>query len=283
MADRNNDIGGDLLPFDIVGWYESQAASALTACAGVSDDIYRVTGDDIYVKSRAPYLGALWWGGSTIATLKYLEFRQPSLKVPYRFYPAGDLNSSIAAKDFVNLMAYPLPLYPDEKLNAFVQQSTNETKMIVAYLTSGEAKMSDVQNVEPTHVITGEADQTLTAGSWTTVTITWDQDLPIGRYAVVGMKVGSYISASWQFGFARLRYLPEEKDPMWRPGVPVRYLQGDKLGMAAIQSNIEYWYVERWPLMPEVSFRHDQMPNIEILSPAALTDHVVNLLLQKIE
>lgn len=271
------------MPFDIVAWYESQAASALTACAGVADDIYRVSGDDIYVKSRNPFLGALIWAGSTIATLKYMEFRQPSLKVPYRFYEAGDLNSSIWSKDFINLLAHPLPLYPDEKLNAYVQQSTNEAKIIFAWLVSGSAKMADIENVAPTHVITGEADQTLTAGSWTTVAITWDQDLPIGRYAVVGMKVGSYISTGWSAGVARLKYLPEEDKPLWRPGVMIKYLQGDKLGLAAVQSNIEPIHFERWPLMPEVSFRHDQMPDIEICCAAAHTDHIVNLLLQKIE
>lgn len=274
------------MPFDVVAWYESQAASALTACAGVSDDIYRVSGDDIYVKSRASFLGGLVCGAPTQATHKYFELRQPSLKVPYRFYQFGDFDGTGAnqlAKSLQHLFAHPLPLYPDEKLNAYVQQSTNEAKIVFAWLVSGVAKLADIEAVEPTHVITGEVDQALTAGSWTTCAITWDQDLPIGRYAVVGMKVGSYKATGWYGGVARLRYLPEEDKPIWRPGVLIQNMTADKLGFQTYVEGFDNKNFMRWPLMPEVSFRHDQMPDIEICAGAANTDHVVNLILQKIE
>ena len=265
------------LPFDLVAWYESQAAAALTAVAAVSDPkVYRTSLDDLYVKNRAPFLAGSLCVAVTQATLKYYEFRQPSLKVPYRFYKGADANDPFIGEAFNNLLASPLPLYAGEKLNAYVQNATDEVDLIVAWLASGPAKLSDLENVRPTHSITGYNDGALTAGSWTDVAITWDQDLPKGRYAVVGMQVGSYLAAAPAYGVARLVLL----DSTWRPGVMVRAAEGDKLGVASISPSLLYG--ERWPLMREISFEYDQMPNLEMLCAAANTDHVVELLLQKI-
>ena len=265
------------MPFDLVAWYETQACAALTAVAAVSDpNNYHTSLDDLFVKDKAPWLAGSLCGAISQATLKYYEFRQPWLKVPYRFYKGGDLNDPFLAEAFNNLWASPLPLRAGEKLNAYVQNSTNEIDMIVAWLASGPAKLSDLENVRPTHSITGYNDGALTAGSWTDVEITWDQDLPSGRYAVVGMQVGSYLAAAVAYGVARLILL----DTTWRPGVIVRAAEADKLGVASISPSLMYG--ERWPLMREISFKHDQMPNLQMLCAAANTDHVVELLLQKV-
>lgn len=269
-------------PFDIVAYYESQACAALTAVAAVSDAVYQVSGDDLYCKPEAAFLGAYTYGAPTQATLKYGEVRQPSLKVPYRFYSHGDSNGTGAntlERALTNLFASPLPLYPDEKINAYVQNATNEAQMVFLWLVSGAAKTADIEAVDPTHVITGYADQALTAGSWTTCTLTWDQDLPIGRYAVVGMLVGSYKASGYAGGAARLILL----DTTWRPGVMINNMTADKLGFQNYEYGFDINQLQRWPLMQEISFRHDRMPNIEICAGAANTDHVINLLLQKIE
>ena len=265
------------MPFDIVAWYESQAAATLTAVAAVSDpNVYRTSLDDLYVKKRAPFLAGSLCAAVTQATLKYYEFRQPSLKVPYRFYKGAAINDAFIGEAFNNLFASPLPLYAGEKLNAYVQNATDEVDLIVAWLSNGAAKLSDLENVRPTHSITGYNDGALTVGSWTDVAITWDQDLPKGKYAVVGMQVGSYLAAAPAYGVARLALL----GCPWRPGVIVRAAEADKLGLASIGAALLYG--ERWPLMREISFEHDQLPNLEMLCAAANTDHVVELLLQKI-
>ena len=271
------------MPFDLVGWYESQACAALTAVAAVSDpDNYHTSLDDLFVKKEAAWLAGSLCGATTQATLKYYEFRQPSLKVPYRFYKGGDLNDPLLAEAFNNLWASPLPLYAGEKLNAYVQNATDELDMIVAWLASGPARLSDLENVRPTHSITGYNDGALTAGSWTDVAITWDQDLPKGRYAVIGMQVSSYLAAAVAYGVARLKLIGCN----WRPGVIVRAAEADKLGVASISPSLLYG--ERWPLMTggakgdQIAFEHDQMPNLEMLCAAANTDHVVELLLQKV-
>jgi len=64
------------MPFDLVAWYESQAAAALTAVAACTDDVYKVVDDDIYVKAEAPFLAGSLYAAITQATARYHEFRQ---------------------------------------------------------------------------------------------------------------------------------------------------------------------------------------------------------------
>jgi len=271
------------MPFDIVGFYESQACTALTKVAAVTDDVYRTAAtDDLYVKKRAPFLGGILAGnvtGGGASTMKYTEIRQPSLKVPYRTYKNAGLHSTIPERGLVNLFSCPVPLYPEEKLNVLVQNATNEVDMVVLWLVSGACKRAMQEAVAPTHMITGYCDQTLTAGSWTNCTMTWDQDLPKGRYAIVGMDGGSYVSGggNYPYTIARLKLL----DSTWRPGVIFNELWQDKTGLESCEIN-GFDCFRKWPLMSEISFAHDQMPNMECLSGHARTDHIVNLLLQKI-
>ena len=262
------------MPFDIVAWYESTQPTALSIINAVADDVYRVSDHDIYVKDRAPWLSGFMY--QAISTPKYSELRQPSLKVPYRFYRSYLLGSNTYGTAFYNFFAKPLPLYAGEKLNAYCMNATSEIQMIVAWLASGRARRADAENVRPTHNITGYCDQALTAGSWTTCVMTWDQDLPAGRYAVVGMTGGTYKSAAPTTGVARLKLL----DTTWRPGCGLNQTIGDKTQL--LHQGYSWQQGILWPLMREISFKHDQMPNIEILAGAANTDHIIELMLQKI-
>lgn len=271
------------MPFDVVAWYEDGAFAALgNITAALKDDIYKVETDDITVKKRAAFLAGLIVVSNDDKTLKYGEIRQPSLKIPYRSYMTGSYETAGAAGiagAMLNLFASPLPLYAGEKMNAAIFNSSTEPQLIVALLSSGRATKSAMENVNPTHLVTGHSTTTLVAGSWVKVPVTWDQSLPKGRYAVVGMRVGSWITGQTiGMGFARLTLL----DSTWRPGVANSWMWGQKL--AAWMGGAGFDTGHRWPLMREISFEHDEMPNMEILGVEyLLTQHVINLLLQKIQ
>lgn len=262
------------MPFDVVAWYESMQPTALAPIDAVEDDVYRTSGDDIYVKPRAPFLAGYMYQG--ISTPKYSELRQPSLKIPYRFYRSYLLGSNTYGTAFYNLFARPLPLYAGEKLQAHVMNATSEIQLVAAMLSDGIAKRADVENVRPTHNITGYVDQALTAGTWTHCAMTWDQDLPKGRYGIVGMLGATYKASAPTTGIARLKLL----DTTWRPGVGINMSIGDKTEL--LHQGYSYGQGILWPLMREISFAHDQMPNVEILAGAANTDHIIELMLQKI-
>jgi len=264
------------MPFDLVAFYESQDADALTAVAACADEVYKISADDLTVKKKAPFLAGSLHAAISQATMMYHEFRQPSLKVPYRFYKTVDANDAFMGEGFNNLLGSPLPLYAGEKLNVYVISTTDEVDMVFAWLASGPAKLSDMENVRPTHSITGLSTTDPTAGTWSTLPITWDQSLPRGRYAVIGMQVGVYKASGPVYGGARLIFL----ETTWRPGVIVRGGEGAYLGMASIHPALLYG--ERWPLMNEISFDHDEMPDMEVMEGAANEEHSIELLLQKI-
>lgn len=261
------------MPFDLVGYSEAAPGTGTPAiAAGGNDQIYRSVGDDIFVKERAPYLALLAYFAET--TPGYAELRQPSLKVPYNFLKSADLNDAYPTGAVTDLFGRPLPLFKREKLNALSNNATDEDTIIGLILSDGRISQAMKDAVSPTHILRGSADQTLTANSWTKVTMTWVNDLPAGRYSIVGMTYGAYISSGFMAGLARLIL----NESIWRPGVPIAQLAGDKLTLDhAAQAP---W--ENWPRMKDIELEHDSMPDFEVLSPAALTDHAVVLQLEQI-
>lgn len=259
------------MPFDVVAFLETQQATALSGVDAVEDEQYVTSGDDLHIKSEAAWLGGVLQLGVT--TPKYCEVRQPSLKIPYRFYKAA-LTTVVDHRAGLDLFwKRPLPLYPEEKLNVYLQNATDEYSVVGLWLLSGRTSQGGIDNVSPTHRITGYADQTLTANVWNDVAVTWDQDLPKGRYAVVGMKAGTYL-ATCNPGLTRLKL----KGCTWRPGVVTSEITADKTLFVNHLTAPE----EKWPLMNEISFSNLQLPNVQMISLTADTDHVFELALQKI-
>jgi len=256
------------MPFDVVAFLETQTATALSNVAVVSDPVYQVSGDDLTVKKQASFLAGLLHLGVT--TPKVAEIRQPSLKIPYRFVKSALTTVVDHRAGFTNLYDRPLPLYAGEKLNALVQNATAEYSIVALWLTSGYVKP---EPITPTHVINADIDSTLTVNVWNTVTPTFNQSLPKGRYAIIGMKFGSYL-ATCNPAVARL-VLPETQ---WRPGVVTSEISADKTNFVNAKGDNE----GRWGLMNEISFPHDNMPKLEVLSLTADTDHMLELTLRKI-
>jgi len=261
------------LPFDIVAYYESQQATTFLKVAAVEDDLYRISGDDLFIQAKAPQLVGVFVSG--VSTPKYMRLNQPSLEIPYYFYKAVLGTVATRSYGFTNLLGRPLPLIPGEKLNCEVQNATDEVSAVVLFLSTGKLTKAAQDAVNPTHTLTGYADSTLTAGVWNDVTPTWDQDLPKGKYAIVGMKAGSYLATCTPLA-TRLVCSDFAK---WRPGVITHELGGDKTLMTQDIGLLPY---ELWPLMQGISFNHDNPPSLEIFTGTADTDHVVELALQKV-
>ncbi len=256
-----------LMPFDLVGWSEAAPGTGTVGVAGgLLDQFYRVVLDDIWVRADTPYLAGLVY--SAESTPGYAELRQPGLDPPLMFIQSADLNDACPINGFSNLLERPARIKPSTKLTAYSNNATDEDTIIGALLASG---VMTPYKGPIDHIIRGYADQTLTANSWTMCNITWNQDIPEGNYSIVGCKIGSYISSGWMAALGRL--LLKGKYANWRPGVPVTQAAGDKLVLDATD-DLPY---TQWPLMPEVGLNHAHMPDIEILSPAALTDHIVEL------
>jgi len=262
------------VPFDVIAWVEATPGTGLVGLtAALGDTLYHARNDDIFIKKRAPWLLGGFY--SAVSTPDNYLFRQPSLQIDHQIM-RGMLEADVNPDwGYTHLFARPLPLVGGEKCNALSQNATDETTLVAALVGSSNITQGMLDSVRPTHSIIGDGDTTITALTWTECDITWDQDLPKGKYAVVGMKFGYYIAAAPLACVARL-VLPGNTD--WRPGVPGTLIGGAHC-MAYDATHLPCW---DWPLMSKIAFEHDNPPNIECVSNAAITDETVELLLQKV-
>ena len=262
------------MPFDMIGWVEATPGTGLVnLAAGVGDTLYKYDADDIILKKEATHL--LGSFGAAVGTGENYRFRQPSLMTDHQLIKVMLEADVDPAWGYSHLFGRPLPLVGGEKINALMQNGVDESALIGAIVGNAPITQSMVDGVRPTHSIIGDGDTTVTALTWSPCAITWDQDLPKGDYAIVGMKFGYYIAAAPLAALARI-VIPGNND--WRPGVPGTLMGGDHKNFYDV-TYLPCWH---WPLMRKVVFPHTSTPNIEVLSNAALTDQTVELLLQKV-
>lgn len=264
------------MPFDVIGFSEATPGTGTVFVAGAAlDSLFSVSGDDINLKAapkRQYLLGVLYAAESTGARALV---RQPSLQLDHEFHKCALTPDLDPTQGWAHHFARPLPLVGNEKVNALSVNATDEDTIIGLLVGNAKITQAMLDAVNPTHKITGYGDTTITANSWTQCAITWNQDLPEGTYAVVGMRAGVFLAANAWAALARL-LIPGKTE--WRPGVPCAVMEADHEEYQSI--TYEPWV--KWPKMSGIQITNKTMPNIEVLSPAAHTDENVELLLEKI-
>lgn len=265
------------MPFDVIAFGEATPGTGTPNIAAVAgDQLYKTAGDDITIRAQATHLlGALGFAASTGGRFR---LKQPSQSLYYEFIKCCLQADNDPSEGFTNLLGRPLPLFPNEKLNASVGNATDEQDFLAAFVGNGKITQAMLDSINPTHCIVGTTPTDLVANTWTTLTMTWNQDLPVGRYAIVGMKAGLFKSSGPGLGVVRV-VLSEPAGAAWRPGVPAAVIEGVNVEFQSIPDDVPFW---KWPLMPEIVFPHDKLPGIEAVSGIAMTDAVIELLLQKV-
>jgi len=266
------------LPFDLVSFSEATPGTGDPAAIAVSlaDTLYRTTGDDLFIKKEAPWLLGL--GSFIEAQGARTVLSQPSLPLNYEFLKGGLLSSQSPMLGWNHLFARPLPLIAGEKLNVGIEMIADEDAVVYLLLGSSKITQSMLDAVNPTHCITGEANTTITANTWTNCPVTWDQDLPKGRYAPVGMIFSYWLTAAPTMPAAARLVFHEAHSAGWRPGVVGCYLDKDHEEL----QTLDYFPAIDWPLMSNIDFPSDNLPDIEVCGPEAHTDQNFQLLLQKV-
>lgn len=168
-----------------------QAAAVTTEepIAGVADQHARVSGDDIFVGKYNRIVG-MFGGGHSAQTIRIVS---PSLRrffCPYvhPYYSGAGDAAWLAAP--VNKCLNPIPVETNEALNAMIVVSeVHATPRNFAGINLAEGRIERVYGDIRTIVI--EASVTMTIGVWTNHSLTLPQDLPVGRYQVVGAMVRS--------------------------------------------------------------------------------------------
>ena len=244
---------------------DQDAAAALVGVAAISDPHLRTEGDNLYIPSHNQLIAASMGLDSAVASYGYLV--SPSLRemgvlhiAPFNHSTGADLLANEPPK-VMDLRTRPVILTPGEQLEHY--QLSNPaaaySQWCVLWLADGPVR--PVEGPMHTRRLTGAI--TLTAQAWTNGNLTLDEDLPAGRYAIVGMKAsGASLVAA--------RIVPRGGGP--RPGV----LAG------TVAETLDHPMFRHGQMGVFTEFVHDNLPSFDFLGNAADTAQVVYLDLQKI-
>jgi len=167
-----------------IAFTQEPAVTTEEFIAGVADDTHRVSGDDIYIGKRNQVI-AMFGGGHSMQTMRLVS---PSLRRFMTPYIHPYLSMAADAYFFttpVEMCRNPIPLETNEALNAkCLVSEVHATIDNFVGVSLAEGPIARVNGDIRTMVM--EASITATQKTWVASDITLAQDLPVGRYAIVG-------------------------------------------------------------------------------------------------
>jgi len=232
-------------------------AAALVNLAAVADDQLTTNGNDLRVPNALPFLigeSALLEATAPLQA----QVSAPSLRrvanVDIEPFGTGLVHTDLHAIAYHPYMA--VPLQGDESLNFKINSNPAAATSQYGLVWLGDGVQSPVTG----DIVTVRVDAAVTnvLGSWETGLLTFGQDLPVGNYDVVGLRVVEATSVA-----ARLVF----KGGVWRPGVAVAnaVTEPDQQNMRYGQSGILG------------TFHTNNPPALEVLGAAGAVTPVVYL------
>lgn len=260
--------------FDIIGWAElTPGTGTVNLAAALGETLYEVNGDYNRIRDKINYiLGAF---GYSVSTGGYYRVKQAKLPI-YLEFEKMNLGADLdPVEGYTHQFGYPLPLIGNHNAEVQVNNATDEAALVGLILGTGKIIQSKLESINPTYRITASSDTDLVARTWTQSALTWRQTLPEGWYRVVGMRAALYKSTGAGAGLARLIFANRASN--YRPGVPAGCAEGDDV--ESFQSvGQEPWAI--WPSLSDFEFSTLNMPKLECLSTIAMTDSIIELLVE---
>ena len=179
------------MSFTVVMHSESiDTGASLDTIAAVTDQHITTEGDDVVVPERYSKLIGVYAVGVDISRVR---MNSPSLRRTLLLdCPNFDINAVPESENppsFNDLTRSPIQLDPSEGLRAeVINDGASASRVDVLSFLGGELRPIPEGRIETVR-LTGTT--TLTANAWTLVNLTLSQQLPKGRYAVVGARFES--------------------------------------------------------------------------------------------
>ena len=208
------------MAYTTVGFYESiDGAGAFHNIAAIQDDHVTVFGDNVRVpRNMDRLIGACVLSG---ADTSFLDARLLSPTLRRVFNPhLGILVNALVFGNPPEAMMHPLspiPLTPDENITLQLLSDATAAKLEYGLVWFGDGPQQPVNGEIRT--MKADASITLAAGTWVNGPLVFTEELPAGRYSVVGLRAqGTNLIA------ARLNFV----GGFWRPGAPAVNALGDR-------------------------------------------------------
>lgn len=247
--------------FHLAGWQESvDSAGAFDALAALADTQLTIAGDAIRVPEVNQVIAVA--AGVEVAAESFARLVSPSLRVRGLFQIEPFSSAAAAAVEpgsppaVLDLRRSPLPLVVNENLTFEVNSNPAAAQIQwgLVWLAAGpiEPIGGQIFTVRATN------GSTLVASTWTNGALTFVEDLPRGRYAVVGMRARSAGLVAARLAFVGGR---------WRPGC---------LGCDA-QADLDHRMFRYGELGAWGEFEDLEPPTVDFLSVSADTAQDVYL------
>jgi len=274
------------MPWTVGAFNEDRATAVttLTALSGVDDDHLKVVGDDLYVPSDLPNLiGIVVAHGTGTAKGKPVDSRitSPSLRelftpwidnlsdtldgyhkhtenVASTYTQNADTEYEYAQRYAVNLFSdNPLPLEATEALNVELTNDAVTGARGIALVMFADKAIAPIKG--DIRTIKAVTSFTPTANKWESGAITLQEDLPVGRYGVVGAKV----VGGNTYGFFRFIFTGYT----WRPGGVIVKDVRQEVDKLFRKGGLGIWG----------TFKHDEPPRLEVMELISIANPIVYL------
>jgi hypothetical protein len=252
------------MPFHVIAFRESRSAAAtLDTVAPVPDPVGTIIKETYIVPATYNKIVALN-GGAVEAT--EMKISAPSIRDEgdFQVEPIETQDYPTIEQKIIDLRTNPLALESGEGLSVLASNTApaaGQTADVycVTFLADGPIAPVTGRMITVKATATG----TLTAGQWTNLPIMFAVDLPVGTYAIVGMRAESP-------GLIAARLVSPEVP--YRPGVLGRH--------SATEEELTMFRYGRFGEF--LRFAHNRPPTVDFLSVSADSNPVVYLDLVKV-
>lgn len=249
--------------FHLAAYLQSvDPAGAFVQLAAINDTQLTVNTPVIRVPTLTEVLALA--GGVDITVAATLRLVSPSLRVKSLF-AIEPLNTATAAAvvpttphKVYDLRRTPISLVYNEALTMELLSNPAAVQVQWGLVWFGAGPIVPIADASKIFTVRGTATTTLTANVWTNGVITLDQDLPRGRYSMVGMRARSAGLVAARCAFVGGK---------WRPGC---------IGSIA-QADLEHTMFRHGGLGSWGEFEDIETPTIDFLSTSADTAETVYL------
>ena len=171
----------------------ARAAAAYNEIAAINDAHITVSGDDIQLPSLSQIVLVCGGLSTTGDTAKAMRLTTPSMRekalfqiAPFNWITADGVAEPLDPTRLVDMRDNPMVLVPREKLNA--QESgiklVTNASWVVVMLADGPI----VPVKGPMFTVRAVGVSAAVVDSWASSALTFDEDLPAGRYQIVGFR-----------------------------------------------------------------------------------------------
>ncbi len=237
------------MPFHVLGYEEAIDNTANTDLDAIPDEIITRQNDHFFPSEDM----LLLWASAMSANMNRARIVSPTLRQitpPFirPIIPAAVPASDDEAADYRD---YPFRL---TRLEELAVEATSDicmgTEQALAFLALSAGQVpTPAGNI---FTIRGTSTTTSVALTWTTMTTTWADTLPDGRYAVVGLEA---IGAT--LGAARLTF----EEQIWRPGCLGATAVGNQSDDIFRKGRLGIWG----------TFNNYAFPQVQVLNTAAVS------------